>query len=194
MLRQKNINTSIRLRALTYVAMLLLPAFWPLASSADLLNRIEVYKASDVGVIHILLTRPVFYTYHFPPEHSYLIHIYFNDLALDRGSAMQHGAGTMGPHDEFMRGPANDIVPVFWVAYNNHGTGDLNLDPFHLMVQFGEPVHYKIAPDADNRGFLIFVLKTDAAATKEPSGNKDRTESRAEPAPAKTDSKTTDHP
>jgi len=187
-----------RLRTLACLAAWLLPACWQEASSADLLSRIEVYKENDVGVIHIHLNRPVIYTRHFPSEHSYLVHLYFNDLSLDRGNwgaAMQmHGSGR--PNDEFMRSPPNDIVPVFWVAYNNHGTHDLSLDPYHLLVQFSQAVHYKIMPDPDNQGFLIFVLSTDTPAAKTPPAKpaKTPTEKSADPAPAKTELPTTNPP
>jgi len=163
----------------------LLLALLPVPVSAQLLNRIEVYKENNIGVVHVLLNRPVIYTHHFPPEHGYLVHIYFSDQRLDRNNwgAAIHGA--VLPNDEFMRAPPNDIVPVFWVSYNNHGTGDLILDPFHLIVQFSQPVHYKIMTDADNQGFYIFVLSTDAPATKAPPADaaKEQTKKPAEPAP-----------
>jgi hypothetical protein len=141
-------------------------ALWPLSSSAQLLSHIEVKKENDVGVIHIVFTRPVIYTQHVPPEHGYILHIYFNDLTLERGNLGLSMRNATPPMDEFMRSPPNDIVPVFWVAYNNHGTSDLTLDPFHLQVQFGQPVHYKVLPDRDNQGFYIFVLSVDPPPAK----------------------------
>lgn len=176
----------IRLRTLAHLAVWLLPACWPLTSSAELLNRIEVYKENNIGVIHILLTRPVIYTHHFPPENSYLVHIYFNDLSLDRGNMGGSMHGSVRPNDEFMRSPPNDIVPVFWVSYNNRGTNDLSLDPYHLLVQFGQPVHYKIMPDPDNLGFYIFVLSTDVPAAKAApkDARQERVTKPVDPAPA----------
>ncbi len=175
-------QTSKRLCKLTSIATWILSLTWPLTSFGDLLNRIEVYKQNDVGVIHILVTRPLIYTHHFPPDHSTILHIYFNDLTLNRGNTGmstgrsmsdptmdRNNQGMQGaPTTEFMRAPSNDIVPMFWVSYNNHGTADMALDPFHLMVQFAEPVHYKITADANNQGFLIFVLSTDASPNPSP--------------------------
>jgi len=161
-----------RFRTLACLVAWLLPLAWPLAVRADLLSHIEVHRENNVGVIHIVLTRPVIYTHHFPADHGYLIHIFFNDLTLDRSNLGAPGRAPGRPDDEFMRSPPNDIVPVFWVAYNNYGTNDLSLDPFHLLVQFGQPVHYKILPDADNRGFYIFVLDTDAPPATTPPADK----------------------
>jgi hypothetical protein len=185
-----------RLHTLTRLVVWLLPACWPLASSAELLNRIEVHRENNVGVIHVLLTRPMIYMRHFPPEHSYLVHIYFNDLSLDRGNMGGSMHGSARSSDEFLRSPPNDIVPEFWVAYNNHGTNDLSLDPFHLLVQFVQPVHYKIVPDADNQGFYIFVLSTDVPTAKTPPKNteKERATNPADPTPANPDPPATGHP
>jgi len=134
------------------------------AVHAELLSHIDVRKENGIGVIHVVFTRPVIYTHHFPLDHGYLLHIFFNDLTLERGNpGTLHGTGR--PDDEFMRSPPNNIVPVFWVAYNNFGTGDLGLDPFHLQVQFGQPVHFNVQPDQDNQGFYIFILRVDPPTT-----------------------------
>jgi hypothetical protein len=80
-------------------------ALSPLVAGAEMLNRIEVKTENDVGVIHIVLTRPVVYTHHFPIGRTSLIHIYFNDSAGDiRGRAAPlRGAGEVFIPSESMK-------------------------------------------------------------------------------------------
>jgi hypothetical protein len=52
------------------------------------------------------------------------------------------------------------------------GGNDLGADPFHLQVQFSQPINYKLVPDDQGQGFLIFVLNADGTTPpKKPRAN-----------------------
>jgi hypothetical protein len=136
----------------------------PVSALAELLSRIEVQRNDGVGVIHIILTRPVVLTSFFPEKQSYLLHIYFNDVAAAAGAQTYapHGSGRSSAStqlvDEYMHPSPTGVVPDFWVTFQAHGVNDSALEPSHLMVQFKHEVKYKVQQDRDNRGFYIFVL------------------------------------
>jgi hypothetical protein len=175
-------NTT-RMKETRLVCGLLITLSLPVPAAAELLGRIEVKQESGVGVIHIILTRPVVLTSYFPPNQSYLLHIYFNDVASSAGaqSSAPRGSGhsmSSQPVDEYMRSPPTDLVPDFWVTFQSHGPNDSALDPSHLMIQFKHEVKYKVQQDRDNRGFYIFVFDGNRPSTE------DSTPSKKSPGPA----------
>jgi hypothetical protein len=187
-----------RMKATRIVCSLLVTLCLPIPAAAELLSRIQVQQNDGVGVIHIILTRPVVLTSFFPEKQGYLLHIYFNDVAAGAGaqSSAPRGSGhssSSQPVDEYMRSPPTDLVPVFWVTYQSHGINDPALDPNHLMVQFAHEIKFKVQQDRDNRGFYIFVLDGNPPSHDDPtapSPSKKSPEPTANPAdemPAKPD-------
>jgi len=170
-------GNTIKMKTMRHVCGLMIALLLPVPAAAELLGRIEVKQESGVGVIHIILTRPVVLTSYFPPDQSYLLHIYFNDVAS--GPAAQastpRGSGhsmSAQPTDEYMRAPPTDLVPDFWVTFQAHGPNDSALDPSHLMIQFKHEVKYKVQQDRDNRGFYIFVFDGNMPLTPDSTPHK----------------------
>lgn len=186
-----------RMKETRIVFGLLVTLCLSIPASAELLSRIDVQRQDGVGVIHIILTRPVVLTSFFPQDQSYLLHIYFNEVASGAGaqSSAPHGAGrSAGTQlvDEYMHPPPSDVVPDFWVTFQSHGLNDSALDPSHLMVQFKHEVKYKVQQDRDNRGFYIFVIDGNPAAAEVPAPAKNSPEPVTKPsaeAPAPAESK-----
>jgi hypothetical protein len=165
---------------------------WP--ASAEMLDRVDLRRSGDIVVIQVHLTRDVRYTKHFPLDHGALLHIYFDEVSLDPvgrpqrpgtpESSSRYSNEPEPMHEEHMRSPPTKLIPFFWVSYMNHGTHDFALDPFHIVLQFSEPVSYSVRAEEDNRTFSIYVPIThvDSPPAAAPSVSPKKVESVEQPA------------
>ena len=138
----------------------------PLASSAQLIDDIEVHTVQGVAEIRLQFTVPVRYIKHFPAERGELIKLYLQTVGLEDSEEIF-------PR-EYAHTPPIPLASPFHVIYTTARTCFAVQDPLCLDIQFSQPVRFRIRPGNDGRSILLTILPDSEPAKDKPEPAKKR--------------------
>ena len=128
---------------------------WPAA--AEVVDRIAIEQRDAGAKIHLLLTVPVRYVRHSPPERGELVVVVLEALPFE-------GVAPISPIEEVKRGRGNERVPPFTVRVSMDPTcSPATPRPVCLVLRFERPVRYRIGLGPDSRSIVVDVLPQERA-------------------------------
>ena len=125
--------------------------------AAEVVDRIAIERRDTGARIHLLLTVPVRYVRHSPPERGQLVVVVLEALPSE-------GVRPISPIEEVKRARGKEGVPRFTVRVSLDPTcNPATPRPVCLVLRFERPVRYRIALGPDSRSIVVDVLPQERA-------------------------------
>jgi tetratricopeptide (TPR) repeat protein len=121
----------------------------PPATTAQVLDRVEIIETPTAAEIHIVFNTRALYLRHTPSEKGDLIRVFLNFPDLDRSERFAR---------ELAASPPSDLVPKFTVTFPDQGTNGLS-------IQFAKPVRFRVSQrDIRSSSRIVISVKLDRPA------------------------------
>jgi tetratricopeptide (TPR) repeat protein len=121
----------------------------PPATTAQVLDRVEIIETPTAAEIHIVFNTRALYLRHTPSEKGDLIRVFLNFPDLDRSERFAR---------ELAASPPSDLVPKFAVTFPDQGTNGLS-------IQFAKPVQFRVSQrDIRSGSRIVISVKLDRPA------------------------------
>ncbi|HEY6972938.1 MAG TPA: hypothetical protein VI359_01415 [Nitrospiraceae bacterium] len=119
---------------------------FPVWTTAQVLDRIEIVETSGVAEIHIVFNTRALYLRHTPSDKGDLIRIFLGFPDLDRSQRFAR---------ELAASPPSDLVPKFSVIFPDQTTNELS-------IRFEKPVRFRISQrDIRSASRIVIAVKLD---------------------------------
>jgi tetratricopeptide (TPR) repeat protein len=121
----------------------------PSATTAQVLDRIEIVETPTAAEIHIVFNARALYLRHTPSQQGDLIRVFLDFPDLDRSFRFPR---------ELASSPPSDLVPKFTVTFPDQGTNGLS-------IQFAKPVQFRVSQrDIRSSSRIVISVKLDRPA------------------------------